>query len=210
MKRRICVRSMFFGAVIMLVGLVVGAIVSPPLIAQSSAVFDKVVCREIEVVDENGKRRAFLGRRVTLLSPGHELVGNAFQLFDKDGEKVIELSTDDLMNEIVLYDKKGSHAVRLLEAGGRYTAIQVGQSGKQGFSVDLYDDLHSIAVYDPSETREFEAEGRKFVSEQRAFGVSVTNNRNELQLWGKSPYKRGIGFYGDSNEAKQSTPYRRD
>ena len=42
------------------------------------------------------------------------------------------------------------------------------KSGKPGFSVDLYDDLHSIAVYDPSETREFEAEGRKFVSEQRA------------------------------------------
>ena len=30
MKRKICVRSMFLGAVIMLIGLMVGAIVSPP------------------------------------------------------------------------------------------------------------------------------------------------------------------------------------
>ena len=34
MKRRICVRSMGLGAVIMLIGLAVGAIVSPPLVAQ--------------------------------------------------------------------------------------------------------------------------------------------------------------------------------
>ena len=201
---------MVLGAWIMAVGIIIGQVITPNIEAQSKGVFDKITCRGIEVVDENGKRRAFLGRRVTLLSPGHELVGNAFQLFDKDGEKVIELSTDALMNQIVLYDKKGSQAVRLLEVGGRYTAIQVGQSGKPGFSVDLYDDLHSIAVYDPSETREFEVEGRKFVSEQRAFEVSVTNNRNELQLWGKSPYKKGIGFYGDSNEAKQRTWFRRD
>ena len=201
---------MALGAGILALGIIIGQVVTPDIEAQSNGVFDKITCRGIEVVDENGKRRAFLGRRVTLLSPGYELVGNAFQLFDKDGEKVIELSTDDLMNEIVLYDKKGGHAVRLLEAGGRYTAIQVGQSGKQGFSVDLYDDLHSIAVYDPSETTEFEAEGRKFVSEQRAFKVSVTNNRNELQLWGKSPYQNGIGFYGDSNKAKQITWFRRD
>ena len=38
MKRRICVRSMGLGAVIMLIGLVVGAIVSPPLGAQRNGV----------------------------------------------------------------------------------------------------------------------------------------------------------------------------
>ena len=65
MKSRICVRSMVLGAVIMLIGLAVGAIVSPPLVAQRNGVFDdivcskltvvdKIVCREIEVVDQDG------------------------------------------------------------------------------------------------------------------------------------------------------------
>ena len=54
MKRRICVRSMALGAVIMLIGLAVRAIVSPPLIAQRNDVFDKITCREIEVIDKDG------------------------------------------------------------------------------------------------------------------------------------------------------------
>ena len=37
------------------------------------------------------------------------------------------------------------------------------------------------------------------------FWVTITPSRNELQLWGKSPYQNGIVFYGDSNEAKQTT-----
>ena len=55
MKRKICVRSMVLGAGIMLIGLAVGAIVSSPLIAQNNGVFDKIQCREIEVIDENDK-----------------------------------------------------------------------------------------------------------------------------------------------------------
>ena len=60
MKRRICVRSMGLGAVIMLIGLAVGAIVSPPLVAQRNGVFDKITCRGLQVVDENGKQAIVL------------------------------------------------------------------------------------------------------------------------------------------------------
>ena len=56
MKRKVCIRSMVLGAVIMLVGLAVGAIVSPPLIAQRERVYDKIQCRELEVGDENGNQ----------------------------------------------------------------------------------------------------------------------------------------------------------
>lgn len=54
MKRKICVRSMVVGAGIMLIGLVVGAIVSPPLIAQHNGVFDEIICQNLRVVDDNG------------------------------------------------------------------------------------------------------------------------------------------------------------
>ena len=35
------------GALIMLIGIGVGAIVSPPLIAQRNAVFDEIVCNQL-------------------------------------------------------------------------------------------------------------------------------------------------------------------
>ena len=54
MKRRICVRSMGLGAVIMLIGLAVGAIVSPPLIAQRDDVFGDIQCTGLTVVDKQG------------------------------------------------------------------------------------------------------------------------------------------------------------
>ena len=57
------------GAWIMAVGIIIGQVITPNIEAQSNGVFDEITCRGIKVVDENGKRRAFLGRRVTLLSP---------------------------------------------------------------------------------------------------------------------------------------------
>ena len=56
MKRKICVRSMALGAVIMLIGLAVGAIVSPPLIAQRNDVFGDIQCTGLTVVDKNGNK----------------------------------------------------------------------------------------------------------------------------------------------------------
>ena len=40
----------------MLVGLAGGVIVSPWLLSPSNVVFDKVQCRELEVVDANGNK----------------------------------------------------------------------------------------------------------------------------------------------------------
>ena len=74
-----------------------------------------------------------------------------------------------------------------------------------GFSVELVNDYRSNNVYDPSETTELELDGHKIVTEKEAFSVDVSNTRNELALWGKAPYKKGVGFYGDSNEAKRIT-----
>ena len=60
MKSRICVRSMGLGAVIMLIGLAVGAIVSPPLIAHGGAgvigVLGEIVCTGLTVIDKNGNK----------------------------------------------------------------------------------------------------------------------------------------------------------
>ena len=55
MKRRICVKSMGLGAVIMLIGMWVSPLISPPITAQHNGVFDKIQCRKIEVIDKDGE-----------------------------------------------------------------------------------------------------------------------------------------------------------
>ena len=83
MKRRICVRSMGLGAVIMLIGLAVGAIVSPPLIAQRNGVFGDIECTGLTVVNEEGKQVIELGSSTT----DQGLV----EVRDKNGKKGIRL-----------------------------------------------------------------------------------------------------------------------
>ena len=84
MKRKICVRSMVLGAGIMLIGLAVGAIVSSPLIAQQHGVFDTIICRNLGVVDENGKLRI-------RLSSDHPL-SKDITVFNKNGKERIILN----------------------------------------------------------------------------------------------------------------------
>ena len=110
MKQKVSIRDMAFGAVIMLIGLVVGAIVSPPLIAQRNGVFGEIKCTGLTVVD-------------------------------KDGSKMIVLSSDEIANTVSLYDTKfgGSPAVTL---GGseemNYVVVHNKISG--GPAVFLYSD----------------------------------------------------------------------
>ena len=110
MKRRICVRSMGLGAVIMLIGLAVGAIVSPPLIAHGGAgvigVFGEIVCTGLTVID-------------------------------KDGNKAIVLNAEKWGNEVSVYDKKGNevailHADRPSPAGQGGNGVSVYDSHSNG------------------------------------------------------------------------------
>ena len=105
MKRKICVRSMGLGAGIMLIGLVVGAIISPPLIAQKNGVFDEIFCRSLTVVDSKGSVGIMLNRdesgsSMVMYNPQGDLgigllstTNNNITIFDDIGKKAISLST---------------------------------------------------------------------------------------------------------------------
>ena len=99
MKRKICVRSMVLGAGIMLIGLVVGAIVSPPLIAHGGpedlGVFGKVVCRKIEVVDEHDQ---------TMIRLESDPSGSLVSVYNKAGEPAMSLQTSPTGNSLRIYD----------------------------------------------------------------------------------------------------------
>ena len=97
MKRRICVRSMGLGAVIMLIGLAVGAIVSPPLIAQRDDVFGDIQCTGLTVVDKQGNVGVLLAT-----GEGGGLVG----VFGKDGGSA-SMTTDEDGGRIVVANNQG-------------------------------------------------------------------------------------------------------
>ena len=195
---------MAIGAGIMALGIIIGQWVPPDIEAQSNGVFDEVTCRSLKVVDKTGKRIAFLGKDMFYQSMGKGIESNVFEIFDKDGKPAITLSAA-LMKEVIIHDEAGNNAIRLMSVGEGMAMIQAWERGKMGFSVELINDLRSITVYDPLEKEDFEIEGHKLTKQKDAFQVSIRNTRNALQLWGKFPYQNGIGFYGDSNEAKQTT-----
>ena len=188
------------GAGIMALGITIGQFMTPDIEAQSNGVFDKITCRELEVVDKTGKKIAFLGRGASSLG----IKGNVFEIFDKNGKPSIKLSGTYGMNEVVIHDDEGDTAIRLSALGG-LSSVQVIHGGKPGLTMSISSDRRSVALFDPLEKKDIEIDGYKIASEKEAFEVSVSNTRNELALWGKAPYKKGVGFYGDSNEATQIT-----
>lgn len=70
----------------MLVGMGIGAIISPPLTAQDSVkkgVFDEIECRRLIVRDKTGKKAVALYA---------EALGNGVALYNSEGERVVILS----------------------------------------------------------------------------------------------------------------------
>ena len=81
----------------MLIGLAVGTIVSPPLIAQRNGVFDKITCREIEVIDKDGNEA------ISLSTTGH---GGIVWVSRKDGGEV-EIDTDEYGGSVSVTNNQG-------------------------------------------------------------------------------------------------------
>ena len=90
------------GAAIMLVGLGLGAIVSPPLVAQRNGVFDTIQCKQIEVVDNEGNNVILMG------TTGN---GNGLVIHDDRGKPAISLiSAKRQGNWVLVLDRQGNPA----------------------------------------------------------------------------------------------------
>lgn len=109
------------GAVIMLVGFGVGSVVSPPLVAQNSGVFDEMTCSKLTVRDERAD--SYKQEAIVLESSPD---GNTITIFDKwskpreairlhggmiesdislhfDGKRAMKLESAYKMNAINMY-----------------------------------------------------------------------------------------------------------
>ena len=89
------------GAVIMLIGMGVGSILTPQLVAQHNGVFDEITCRKITVVDKAGNE----GIRLRSSE-----MGNTVRLFDKAGKMAIDLHTTSVENRVTIADPSGKTA----------------------------------------------------------------------------------------------------
>ena len=92
------------GAVIMLIGIGVGAIVSPSLTAQRNGVFGEIECTELTVVDTAGNPVVVLGASEQLMSSGTTPVRvkrNGVLVLDPSGKDAVFLSANEGMNSSI-------------------------------------------------------------------------------------------------------------
>ncbi len=88
---------MALGAGILALGITIGQFITPNTEAQNDGVFDKITCKEIEVVDITGRRVAFLGREVKDVM-GTRFKHNAFIIYGMAGDEAIKLSGGENIN----------------------------------------------------------------------------------------------------------------
>ena len=103
------------GALIMLVGLAVGAIVSPPLIAQRNDVFDKITCRSLEVVDENGNIAVRLESSLfSYDDQGNIDMGAGLLVYDSLENVAIGVVSQESANRVYVNGKAGDESIKLM------------------------------------------------------------------------------------------------
>ena len=109
---------MALGAVLLAVGIIIGQWGAPGIEAQSNGVFNKIVCREIQVVDRNG-------RQAILISAGNE------------SALITILDPQSSMPAIMLGSLLEMNQVRVADKilGGMGVALQSHKSGSNGVSI---------------------------------------------------------------------------
>ena len=133
---------MALGAGILALGITIGQIITPDIEAQNNGVFDKIVCRDIEVVDRDGNKAIVLSshagvNRIILYNQDGEVGKEAIAL-TADGNRRV-LSRRD--TGIRVYDKDGTLAIALstwesLSSGEPINEVSV--HGKDESGVGLY------------------------------------------------------------------------
>ena len=132
------------GAVIMLIGLGVGALVCPPLIAQRQDVFGEIQCTGLTVVD-------ILGEPAIVLRTDENL-GNGVVIHNKAGTPALLFVANEAGNSVAVTDKLGEPAVLLRTSELANRVIVRNPSGKDGVRLSAGKVTNRVTVYNPEET----------------------------------------------------------
>ena len=96
------------GAGIMAVGITIGQFVIPSIEAQDNGVFDKITCREIEVVDKDGNKAIALFSDVDI---------NRLIVYNPHGKRGIKLESGGWGNYVIVYEKQDNEKEGVSLAG---------------------------------------------------------------------------------------------
>lgn len=132
------------GAVIMLIGLGVGAIVSPPLIAQREGVFGEIQCASLTVVDMSGAPAIVLR--------ADEVLGNGVVIHNKEGTPALLLVADETGNSVAVADRLGEPAVLLRTSELANRVIVRNPAGNDGVRLSAGKVANRVTVRNPEET----------------------------------------------------------
>ena len=104
---------MALGAGIMAIGIIIGQVITPNIEAQSNGVFDKITCRELEVVDQDGTPAIVLEskdytKRLTFFD----------EKLDQDGTPAIVLESKDYTRRLTFFDYAHEEEAIILESTG--------------------------------------------------------------------------------------------
>ena len=121
------------GAVIMLIGLGIGAIVTTPLVAQNDGLFDEIQCSRLTVVDNYGKPAVILS--------SNEVDGNFMLLYNLAGKRAAVLLADDNRAKLSLYNQAGKDAVRLESFDGSRDIALYDESGNKAIGLIAAEDF---------------------------------------------------------------------
>ena len=118
---------MALGAGILALGIIIGQVITPDIEAQSNGVFEKIQCRELEVVDKNGNQVIVLRYRMIEIKDergkpaiwlyGGGTAGNRIFIFNPSRETGdftgIELRSDSLLNRVLVDRRQGRGGIEL-------------------------------------------------------------------------------------------------
>jgi len=131
------------GAVIMLIGMGFGAIVSPPLIAQRNGVLGEIQCTELTVVDMSGAPAIVLR--------ADEVLGNGVVIYNPAGTPAVLLVADGTGNSVAVADQSGEPALLLRTSELANRVIVRNPAGKDGVRLSAGKVTNRVAVYNPEE-----------------------------------------------------------
>ena len=172
---------MALGAGILTLGIIIGQFVTPDIEAQNNGVFDKITCRELEVVDAKGDKaivlisEEFRGKGIG--GEDYEIWENKMVFYKRQGKEAVKLVVEKSGSEILLNDRKGNRGVWL-------------RSGQNFVS-----DNNKIVLYDPNKAgaNEYEHQGASlrcsgdsFIEDIKGFSSLSLNSSNNSMIALKS------------------------
>ena len=131
------------GAVIMLIGIGIGVIVSPSLIAQSGDVLGDLECTSLTVVDMSGAPAIVLRADETL--------GNGVVIYNPAGTPAVLFVADETGNSVAVADQSGEPAVLLHTSELANRVIVRNPAGKDGVRRSAGKVANRVTVYNPEE-----------------------------------------------------------